>query len=92
MLIFSGHDSNLAYLLKALLLEKEVRKLKITYASHLILELHENKNKEKFFIKVKFNNKKYTLKNCLEGKKKCKLERFIEQINEYILENLAEIC
>lgn len=42
---------------------------------------------------MKFNYKKYIIKNCQQGgKKKCKLEEFIKLLNEYILENIAEIC
>ena len=57
MVIFSGHDSNLAYLLSVLLDEDIVKNLRINYGSYFIFELHFSKKINNFYIKFSYDNK-----------------------------------
>ena len=92
IVIFSGHDSHMVNIMKAILNKEDIdlndENIRLPYGSSLIFELREKNGK--FFIITKLNDKPLKIKCKIQ--EKCDLEDFEKILNDNIYMNLDEFC
>eukprot|EP00828_Plagiopyla_frontata_P003138 TRINITY_DN10828_c0_g1_i1.p3 TRINITY_DN10828_c0_g1~~TRINITY_DN10828_c0_g1_i1.p3 ORF type:complete len:121 (-),score=21.78 TRINITY_DN10828_c0_g1_i1:60-422(-) len=87
---FSGHDTSLIPIVKALLSlnnEDDLAKFPdCPFNSNLVIEQYLNKDQDE--IKIYFNNQEIRIRE----NKKCSLKKFKEFVEPYSIENLKQYC
>jgi len=96
MLIYAGHDTNLLSIFSVLMSKAEILDLENSippFAASLIFELHAETTENSdtiHYIKILYNDKELLLEKC--GKERCNFNYFITILEQYIYDDIKQVC
>lgn len=105
-IVLGGHDINLVHLMigfnftsSVCIYERFSKNLTQTddcdtvypsFASNILIELHENKTNNEYHVKIAMNGK--YMKICGEDKEECSYNEFKKRLSDYQIPNFEELC